>query len=175
MDLKAGKRKKLVEKALDEYEKPLLRYTKRMVGDLDRARDVVQYAFLQLWQQDPDKVKENLSAWLYRVCRNRALDILRRDGREVDSEPETEHWEAKGPLPSDAMEQKQTTAQVLKLIKTLPAKQREVLYLKFNEGLSYKEISELTGNSVSNVGFLIHAGVKAIRNQLGNNGRGDHD
>ena len=57
-------------------------------------------------------------------------------------------------------------SQILGVIETLPKNQREVLYLKFQSDLSYKEISDITKLSVSNVGFLIHTAVRAIRKQM---------
>jgi DNA-directed RNA polymerase specialized sigma24 family protein len=48
----------------------------------------------------------------------------------------------------------------------LPPSQREVIRLKFQNGFSYKEISRISGHSVSNVGYLIHAGIKALRGEL---------
>ena len=55
---------------------------------------------------------------------------------------------------------------VLALLETLPPNQREVLRLKFQNGFSYQEISRISGHSVSNVGYLIHAGIKTLRGQL---------
>jgi RNA polymerase sigma factor (sigma-70 family) len=57
-------------------------------------------------------------------------------------------------------------SQILGVIETLPKNQREVLYLKFQCDLSYKEISDVTKLSVSNVGFLIHTAVRAVRKQM---------
>ncbi len=159
---------RLVNDALNRLEKPLLRYTKRLIGDLDRARDVVQDAFLQLWKQDPNKVNEGLTSWLYTVCRNRALDYLRKEGRlmSMESECAPASWAHPAPLPSTVLEKTETTQRVQRIIEALPVNQREVIQLKFQEGMSYKKISEITGHSVSNVGFLIHTAVKNIRHQL---------
>jgi RNA polymerase sigma-70 factor (ECF subfamily) len=49
---------------------------------------------------------------------------------------------------------------------TLPGKEREVIHLKFREGLSYRQIAEITGFSLSHVGVLIHTGVKRLRVRL---------
>ena len=64
------------------------------------------------------------------------------------------------------LEDKQTVSQILQIVETLPKNQREVIYLKFQCDLSYKEISSITNLSVSNVGFLIHTAVRAIRKQV---------
>ena len=70
------------------------------------------------------------------------------------------------PDPSDNMEQTEMLGRALKILETLPTSQQEVIRLKFQNELSYKEISQVTGLSVTNVGFLIHAGLKAIRQNM---------
>ena len=70
-----------IRQALERYEKPLIRYACRITGDLETARDVVQDAFLRLCQADRAKVDGHLAAWLYTVCRNRAYDVRRKEGR----------------------------------------------------------------------------------------------
>src|SRR5262245_42736184 len=62
-------------------ERPLTAYATRLLGDVDQARDVVQDAFLKLWEADRASVNGHLGQWLYRVCRNRALDICRKEMR----------------------------------------------------------------------------------------------
>jgi RNA polymerase sigma-70 factor (ECF subfamily) len=51
-------------------------------------------------------------------------------------------------------------------VERLPANQQEVIRLKFQSGLSYREISRVTGLTVSHVGVLIHTGLKSIRIKL---------
>ena len=66
----------------------------------------------------------------------------------------------------EPVERRQLLRQILSMIDTLPTNQRELMYLKFHEGFTYKEISKLTGLSISNVGFLIHTGMHTIREQV---------
>ena len=62
-------------------------------------------------------------------------------------------------LPEEELLKTEVFEQLLKLKETY----QEVIILKFQEGRSYKEISEITGHSVSNVGVLIHEGMKILR------------
>ena len=55
---------------------------------------------------------------------------------------------------------------MLTLLEGLPAKQQEVLRLKFQAGLSYKEIQRVTGHSIGNVGYLVHVGLRSLRERL---------
>ncbi len=70
------------------------------------------------------------------------------------------------PGPLEAAASRDLASRVLDLLEVLPLNQREVIRLKFQNGFSYQEISRISGHSVSNVGYLIHAGVKALRVQL---------
>jgi RNA polymerase sigma factor (sigma-70 family) len=70
-----------IRAAVDRYERPLPSYTARIIGDADRARDVVQDAFLRLWRRDEAEPDDHLAQWLFTVCRNRALDVVRKERR----------------------------------------------------------------------------------------------
>ena len=73
---------------------------------------------------------------------------------------------SQSPGPHDAAERRDLGERVLSLLETLPPNQREVIRLKFQNGFSYQEISRISGYSVSNVGFMIHTGLKTIRGRL---------
>ena len=161
-------RAELLEHALFEYETRLVGFAATIVSDIERARDAVQDTFIKLYHQDPDAVRENLKAWLFMVCRNRCLDILRKEKRMVHLDPESDWNEpVSGALdPSEATALDDDHCEVLRYLNRLPENQRETIILKFQEGMSYKEIAKLTGLSISNIGFLIHTGLKRIRSLL---------
>jgi RNA polymerase sigma-70 factor (ECF subfamily) len=73
---------------------------------------------------------------------------------------------AGGGDPGAELEGTERMSRVLATMGTLPASQQEVLRLRFGEELSYKEISAVTGRSVSHVGVLIHEGMKSLRARL---------
>jgi RNA polymerase sigma-70 factor (ECF subfamily) len=156
-----------VRDALRQHEGPLTRYAASLTGDLDRARDVVQDTFLRLCSARRSKVEDHLAEWLYTVCRNRALDVRRKEGRMTpltDTLMETRQTD--DPPPSKTAEKQEAAGRVLELLKKLPENQREVVRLKFQNDLSYQEISRVTRLSVSNVGFLIHTALKTIRREM---------
>jgi RNA polymerase sigma-70 factor (ECF subfamily) len=70
------------------------------------------------------------------------------------------------PDPARALIQDETLAQVCDLMDGLPDKQREVLELKFRHGLSYKEISGVTSHPIGQVGWLIHRGIRTLRERM---------
>jgi RNA polymerase sigma-70 factor (ECF subfamily) len=154
-----------VAEALATHERPLIRYAKWLLGDLESARDVVQETFLRLCREEPAKLDGRLAPWLFTVCRNLALDARKRAARMASIEDDDQF-----PVACDLDERhdaRQALARIQATLEKLPANQREVVYLKFQCDLSYKEISEITALSVSNVGFLLHTAGRAIRSQLG--------
>ena len=156
-----------VHSALDCYEGSLTRYAHRITGDVERARDVVQDTFLRLCRQDQSQLDGHLAEWLFTVCRNKALDVNRKERRMTTlTETEFVESETRDESPMLVAEQKDSVAQVLQFLGRLPDNQQEVIRLKFQNGLSYREIGQVTGLSISNVGFLIHRGLKTIREQL---------
>lgn len=81
------------------------------------------------------------------------------DQEAAQSEPSQE------PGPAELLVRKEAAGFLLRILEKLPPRQQEVIQLKFQNGLSYQQISEVTQLSVSNVGFLIHRGLKALREQ----------
>lgn len=157
----------LVERAISEFESPLIGYAKTIVHDLDRARDVVQDTFIRLYQQDAGKVSDGLKSWLFTVCRNRALDVLRKEKRMVPMEDEVLEARDSGvESPATITADHERVELVKSYIARLPENQATAILLKFEKGYSYQEISDETGLSTGNVGFLIHTGMKRLRAML---------
>jgi RNA polymerase sigma factor (sigma-70 family) len=156
-----------VPSVMADYEIPLTRYAAHITGDVERAREVVQDTFLKLCRQKPAEIRNHLAQWLYTVCRNRALDVRRKERRMTGiSDAQLQLQAHSGPVFSAALEKEEQLADVLKILNTLPANQQEVLRLKFQSDLSYDEISRITSLTVGNVGFLIHTGLKTIRERV---------
>lgn len=157
----------LVEHALREYESPLIGYAMTILRDLDRARDVVQDTFIRLYKQDVEKVKGGLKTWLFTVCRNRALDVLRKEKRMVSVDDEILGQEAsKDASPDETADNNERIEQLMEVLEMLSDNQKEVIMLKFQQGMSYQEISEKTGLTTGNVGFLLHNGLKRLREMM---------
>lgn len=156
-----------VEVAITRFEGRLLRYASRFVSE-DQAREIVQDAFLKLWQQDRKEVEGHLAEWLFRVCRNQAIDIQRKEKRlnRVGGHEELENVKSEDRNPDSQIESSEQASSLLRFVSDLPLPQQEVLRLKFQEDLSYKQISAITGHSVSHVGVLIHTAVQSLRSKL---------
>ncbi len=153
--------------ALDRYQGPLIRYAQRFTGDLELARDVVQDSFLRLCRADRVSVGDQIGAWLYTVCRNRALDVQKKEKLMGSwSDVEALVRPSADPPPEAIAALNDEYRGVLSALSGLPPNQQEVVQLRFQGGLSYREISEVTGLSVSNVGFLLHMAIKRVREMV---------
>jgi len=145
--------------ALDRHEASLVRYANWILGDIESAREVVQETFLRLCKEQQSRVGAYLAQWLFTVCRNLAFDTRKKETRMTplgDTEIGVD----------SRLEERETAGEIFRMLDGLPKNQREVVYLKFQCDLSYKEISEITKLSMGNVGFLMHTALKTIRKQI---------
>jgi RNA polymerase sigma-70 factor (ECF subfamily) len=108
---------------------------------------------------------KHVEAWLFTVTRNRALDYIRKHSRII-AMPLPEERQSEEVGPDEALASRDAADWLLKLLDALTPNQREVIRLKFQNDLSYQEISDITGLSVTNVGFLLHVGLKKLRSIL---------
>jgi RNA polymerase sigma-70 factor (ECF subfamily) len=150
--------------ALARFERPLLRYAAAIAGSA-QAPDVVQDTFLRLCAQERAQVEGRLAAWLFTVCRNRALE-LRRSGARLEPILEEDSMQSENDGPSEALERKESMRRVMEALSALPERQREAVLLKFSGGLSYREMADVLETSASNVGFLLHTALRAIRERV---------
>ncbi|HEX7380115.1 MAG TPA: sigma-70 family RNA polymerase sigma factor [Pirellulales bacterium] len=159
----ADSRQEWVLAALDTYESRLLRYAQRLTGDQNLARDVVQHSFLQLCQQRPRALNGQLGSWLYAVCRNRAIDLKRRDCRLEPLAQCAEHdTPGREADPAELLETLDAGELVRRAVKALPERQQEVVNL-WSEGYTYREISEITGATENYVRVMVHRALQTLR------------
>jgi RNA polymerase sigma factor (sigma-70 family) len=167
------RRSESIETLFAAMESPLLSYAQRLLPDPETAEDVVQEAFLQLHTQF-DQVRD-ARRWLYRTVHNRALNQRRRSGRQVpwptNSEERTlaEPTDPQ-PLPDEQIARLEGVGLVRLSLERMDPRNRELVQLKFRDGLSYREISERTGLTVGHVGYLLHHALKALASDLAKTG-----
>jgi RNA polymerase sigma-70 factor (ECF subfamily) len=136
-------------------------------GSSETARDVVQETFIRLCRAKPEEVNGHLQAWLFSVCRNQAISVRRKEDRMTTLTISTEmDLAAPSCEPDEAAEQAEAAGSLRECLDRLPANQQSVIRLKFQEGMSYQQIADRTGLSVSNVGYLMHHGLKKLRQQM---------
>ena len=156
-----------MEAIVAEYETGLLRYATRILHNSSSAEDVVQNVFIKLFRRpgEPAKPSAQLKSWLYRVTHNEAVDHIRRESRlrllhDRQAGEQASMVCADGVNCEPSHEEKREL--VLKHVGALKPNEQQVLLLRLEEGLSYKEISAVTGRTVGNVGKLLHHAVKKL-------------
>ena len=159
---------KFVMAALDRYERPLTRYAQRLLGgDLATARDVVQHGFLKLCEQDHQTLEDRVAPWLYSVCRNRAIDLMRGRKREEPFD-ETQvsglghNRHVPDGNPARIIEEAEILAQIRRLIDDLPEWQQEIVEL-WAQGFTSQEVGEIIGKNSGAVRIALHRAVKQLR------------
>lgn len=154
-----------VRAALDDHERRLLDYAKRFTGDLDAARDVVQETFVRLWSAKADDLDGRLAPWLYTVCRRLAVDHQRRE-RAMRAREQVAIPTPPAEPPDGGAEREDEFTLMRRLSRLLPDKQQEALRLRFQGGLSYQDIAAVMDESVGHVGWLLHQGLKSLRERM---------
>ena len=153
-------------KVVVNMESPLLSYIQKIILRRDPSEELVQDGFMKLWAQEYPKFENHYpKAWLYKVCRNMAIDYLRKENR-ISLDDDLENILGK-PCNSEELFD---ASVILQEISKLPKSTQEALVLRFSEELSYKEIAEVLDTTTSNVGVKIHAGISAIREIVLNEG-----
>ena len=156
---------------LEALHPDLLRYAAYLLGDGDRARDVVQDAWSRYWSQPPAErdgwPAGRRRAWLFTVCRHRVIDLRRKDCRMTTLPATTiDRPTAEDVGPARVAERREDHAAAMLHLAALPASQQEAIRLRFQGGLSYREIAEVTGQSVPHVGNTLHRALQSLRQKL---------
>ena len=131
------------------------------------AKDIVQEVMLSAWEQikDPFSIK-NLEAWCMTATRNRALNLLKKKGRNYEELEGQIGLKSKEISPLKRAEEKEMIGRVRKIIASLPQMQQQVIQLRDMEGFSYKEISEILDIELNHVKVLLFRARKQVKEQL---------
>ena len=156
-----------LEELFGLLEGPLLGYARKLLKDNETAQDVVQEAFIRLNERFGDIASPR--AWLYRTVHNLAVDHWRRNRMMLptrDIETEVAEGEDPEPLPDARIERMEAIGLARLFIGEMEERKRELLRMKFEEELSYKEMAARLGVSVGNVGYLIHHALRELAQEL---------
>ena len=154
------------ESLITRHEAGLLRYVTSLTRDATTAQDVVQEAFLALLDcVAAGDAPHHVSAWLFRVARNRAGDSVKKEVRmrtrhEAVAEPEATQARTTG------LEDAERDHVLTQRFADLPGETREVLVLKIQEGKSYRDIGAITGFSLGKIADLVHKGLTQLSREL---------
>jgi len=147
----------------NSYYKALVNYAMQMLGTQDSAEDVVQNAFMQLWQQGRQSRGDNhIRAFLYNITRNAAIDRLRHDKIVQDYQ---ESYEINANGEEDSIFTEEVFRQLFEEIDRLPSRQREI-FLLLMKGQKNREIAENLNIAEETVKKLRFRGMKTLRQRM---------
>ncbi|HMP72405.1 MAG TPA: sigma-70 family RNA polymerase sigma factor [Kiritimatiellia bacterium] len=149
----------------------------RVVGNMDDATEIAQLAWIKAWQKlHAYKREARFFTWMYRIAVNTAMDHHRRTRRrrevdlldevQLDPEPGRDSPVATHSGPDEEMARRETMEQFQHALGSLSPEHRAVLVLREVEGLSYKEISEVTGTRQGTVMSRLHYARKTMQDLL---------
>jgi len=152
--------------AYESYSEAIFRHCYYRVFDREKAKDFVQEAFCRTWKYITEGNEiENIRAFLYRIANNIIIDESRKKKSvSLDSIME------KGFSPKVDFRQKDenyfTAKEVIKVIKSLDEKYRDVITMKYIDGFSTKEIASIIGETENNAYVRIHRGLEKLKEIL---------
>lgn len=129
----------------DRMSSPLYRFLQVRMRDRFEAADVMQETFLEVWRGAARfEGRSSVRTWIYGIARNRAVDRLRRSGRELIAEPD-ETVADEAPDPEAVAAASSDAARVRACLEGLSDTHRSVIELAFYQELVYREIAEIEG------------------------------
>jgi len=156
-------------KLVGDHQEMVFKTCLRYLGEPEDARDIAQDVFVEALSAVADFRKEAaISTWLYRIAVNKSLNFLKKHKRRTLSD-NISNYIPEGMQQGDAyaesenLERRQILADA---IATLSENQQITFSMHKLEGKSYKEIAEMTGNTVSSVESLIHRAKQNLQKKL---------
>jgi RNA polymerase sigma-70 factor (ECF subfamily) len=153
---------------IETYQKRVYQVIRRMVLIHEDADDLTQNTFIKAYKAlDRFEGNSSLFTWLYRIATNESLTFLEKKKKRYffsldDHQEKLESYiDHSSSLSGDEIQVK-----LQKSLLKLPDKQRLVFHLKYEEDLSYEEISKITGTSVGALKASYHHAVKKIEQEL---------
>jgi len=154
------------------FERPIVSLIVRIVRDRSLAQDLAQDAFVRAWQKIASYDSSRpFRSWMFKIAHNLAIDELRRRRLDVVplEEPEREGEDLLGRLedpaglgPGERLDQERALEQLESALGTLRPSYREVILLRFREGLAYEEIADVMDLPLGTVKTHIYRARKEL-------------
>lgn len=160
---------KAFEELINRYEKPLLRYSLRLIKDYDAVEDIVQDTFISVYKNinsfDP---KRKFSSWIYRITHNKTVNEIRKHSRisNLNEEIKIENENNEHKKTEKKLDEKNISKTIQKEIDKLSLKYKEVIILRYMQEKSYEEISDILQIPRNTVGTRMKRGLERLRNEM---------
>ena len=140
------------EELVSREGEKILNYVNKIIGQKDNSRDIVQDTFLALYQNMSRVEEEYMIPWLYKTAHNKAINFLKKNNKMILGKlPELVHHDNV----EEELRQKKLEQAIQSVFKKLKPRHSMVLDLQFYQKKSYKEISEITGMSISAIESIL--------------------
>ena len=161
-------KEKAFKKLVQEYKERLYWHIRKIVLDHEDANDVIQNTFIKIHLNiDKFKGDSSLFTWMYRIATNESINFINSKSSKMGLQ--NQEWiesKAEG-LKADSYFDGDEAALILqKLVAKLPEKQRIVFNMKYFDGMSYQNISEILGTSEGALKASYHHAVQKIKTKL---------
>ncbi len=166
---------KSLEILIKRYLKPVYSFTYRYVGNTQETEDITQEVFVRAWRNLKKFDRErSFKTWIFSIAKNASIDFLKKKKTVPFTELENEERESvldriidPSPLPNELLERKDLMGMLAKAIGKLLPKYRKTLLLRHNDDLTFREISETTGESLNTVKSRYRRAVIMLKKLLG--------
>lgn len=166
-DLKNICSQKVFENIFNTYAKDLKRFLFFKTQDMDLAEDILQDAFIKLWENCENVTFSKLKSYLYTVANNLFLNTIKH--QKIVLKHKTNSLRiVENETPEFLLVEKEFLNKIETVIASLPQKQREVFLLNRIEKKKYKEIAEMLNISIKTVEKRMHFALKTMRKEIGN-------
>jgi len=175
--VKRGDRAAFAE-LVGKYQQPLFNFICRTLRDEAESEDVAQNVFLQVYKsRQRYQHTAKFSTWLFTIARNLCLNEIRRRSRhpaesieenqtENEDQPQRQYVDKKTDLPVDNVLHGELAGKIEQAIAELPETQRTAILLCRQDELSYEQIADILGCSLSATKSLIHRGRETLKEKL---------
>lgn len=175
------------EELLRAQRNRVFSYACYVLGDREDAEDVTQEAFVRVWERCPAADGEGALAWLRRTLRNLCIDVRRRRGRwrpkqvDIASVAPRELAQTSPGIDFDPelrLVRGERQKALLGALGELPEETRELVWLHYFEGLTYREIARIVDSKPTTVKVRVHRARRELRRTLAerlNDGRDDDE
>ncbi len=139
----------------------------RYVRNEEDAKDLTQAAFVKAWQNaEGFRGDASFKTWILRIASNLALNFVRDRGRWPSDQFDDEHGD-RAPSAGELLANAEESDRLRQAVETLPTRQRQVVELRVQEGLSFKEVADVVACSEDAAKANFHHALKRLRSVLG--------
>ena len=163
---------------VEKYKQPLFSFVFRTLRDETETEDVAQNTFLQVWKSRARYERTaKFTTWLFAIARNLCLNEIRRRSRhpaesleethpEHDDQPSRQYEDKQIFLPTENALHSELAKKIEEALAELPENQRTAILLCRQDEVSYEEIAEILGCSLSATKSVIHRGRETLKEKL---------